>query len=603
MIPFHIRKLTGVETKFDPEDQDRGTLRKAEGVVPAPAGALSSGPVWGSAWGYSSSFNTTAALALLGTGSFVGFFTLTDGFGNKLLIAWDNRDAAFRGIWWVGIGTAAPNFGGGGGLATVAAPATTPYRGKTPGLWWYGSWCGDRLILGNGTDVNLVWKNGALEEMGPSATPSDPYDPAQARIPPCKTFVLDRRGVLFAAGNVTYPLRIYATEPPQANYPFNEGLKNADRSWRAVTTMQGTEITALSWLGGYVLAHLNRGGCVVVTNLDGSPDGWKFSQAPAALSAGALNPNCVRDAKVSPLYFGTDLEIYRARVKGGYDATEWRERDLATDRSSGDWNALMLVPQSLLGTDGPFVIYDEKNGRLWVWAALRLTSKKALYCYDERSFAVTGPIRYPDLICATHNPDPNAVGCVTVGISRGNSLVFADLGAVGEPALPTYADAIGADYAILGTVPTVTVGIPYVGVSADGTQFKQVLDGQVLNLATAWSDWAIGDVTTTRFFKNASIGIIEIRDEDFGSPDAFKEFLQARLQWLRNTRAYVAVFAESEGRRSGKWRGTMYPKEEMIAGLTLSGRRLTIRIVIVLFNDKPCMLHGLSVDHELAAPN
>jgi hypothetical protein len=123
-------------------------------------------------------------------------------------------------------------------------------------------------------------------------------------------------------------------------------------------------------------------------------------------------------------------------------------------------------------------------------------------------------------------------------------------------------------------------------------------------MATPWDEWsASGLPTPTLFFKNATVAVIDIANEDFGDPNSIKEVLNVRLQFLRNTRAYVGVFAESGGVRYGRWRGLIYPKEEKLSGLKLVGRRLNLRIILIYFNDQPLLLRDLSVDFEMSVPN
>jgi hypothetical protein len=123
-------------------------------------------------------------------------------------------------------------------------------------------------------------------------------------------------------------------------------------------------------------------------------------------------------------------------------------------------------------------------------------------------------------------------------------------------------------------------------------------------MSDPWSQWsASGLPTPTRFFNNATVQIIDIANEDFGSPTVVKEFYQVRTTFQRNVRAYIGVFGESEGLRYGRWRGLVYPREEKLSGIKLTGRRLTLRVIIVYFNAQNFMLRDLSVDWSPAVPN
>jgi ABC-type phosphate transport system auxiliary subunit len=156
------------------------------------------------------------------------------------------------------------------------------------------------------------------------------------------------------------------------------------------------------------------------------------------------------------------------------------------------------------------------------------------------------------------------------------------------------------------SAPTPTPGLPYVGITASDTApgIVHVLGGVSIGMSDPWAQWsASGLPTPTRFFNNATVQVIELANEDFGSPTVLKEMLQIRLQFQRNTRAYIGVFAESEGRRYGRWRGLVYPREEKLSGIKLLGRRLTLRLVIVYFNAQNFMLRDLSIDWLPAVQN
>lgn len=587
MKTFPVRSFSGIETKYSSEDQDRGTLRKAAGVVPVPAGALTSGPNWQAAWGLST-FATSAATALSGaTVSKVHFLTVTRS-GQILLVAWEITAARPRGIWHVG-GSGDPSFSAGSG-ATLASPNNTTYRDKTNSLPWYGRLLDTRLFLGNGTDSNLVWQSGALAVLGPTSTPTDSDDLSKVAIPACLAFAQDHDGVIYAAGNVTYPLRVWFTEKPTARFPQPSGLASAS-SYADVVAPSGVTITALTTVGGRVYAHLSNRGVVPIP-----PNALAQIKAEPTVHAGAMNPNCVADHRQRRLYLGTDLEVYNLALPAGDDSDDARDKRLATDRSSGVWNVDMTRPAS--GSDYS-TVYDDKNGRLWLWATMSAGSRQGLYCYDERKFAITGPWRHPDFLSVNKVGDGNLTGVLAIGITRDGALLYSDVADIGELTLPAYSDAIGADYAEFASAGAAAglAGIPTVGVSADGLQFKQVLNGQTLSMATPWSDFAVADVTCTKFYKNAHLVVIEPSLEDFGDVAGAKDVLEILLNWRRNQRAYVGVYVECDGMTDGRWLGTSWPEAQQVFPMMCKGATLRIRIVAVCFNASQALLSGLAVGY------
>lgn len=598
MKTFPVRNFKGIETKFDSQDQDRGTLRRADGVACVPVGALTTGPNWQAAWGLST-LGSTIATALAGADAAkVHFVTAAKG-GHTLLVAWDLAASRARGLWHVE-GSGDPAFSASGGV-TVTATSGSVYRDKTAALPWYGSYVDGRLILGNGTDSNLVWSAGALAVFGPTTTPANAHDPSREAFPACLGFCQDDDGVIYGAGNVTYPLRIWNSDVPSIAYPQLSGVRSLANSYREVVAPTGTTITALRMLDGKrVGVHLNTGGVAILTPARDNQPG--SVSRPSVNHSAAITPNCVRDRKEHPFFLGADMEIYRARkIVQADDSDDQRDASLATDRSSGAWNAQLAKPAS--GSDY-FTVYDEKAGRLWVWATLNATtgSRQALYCYDQRTFSITGPWHHPDFVAVTKIRGDNLPGCTVIGMTRDGALMFSDVGAIGEQALDAYSAALGADYAEFASAAAAgsSTGLPCVGVSADGLKFKQILNGQTISMATPWSDWAVADQTCTRFYKNAHLAVFELSLEDFGDTSAPKDIMEAVLQWSRNQRVYAGVYTECDGLQDGQWLGTGYPEPIQVFPVTNKGATARVRVIAVCFNDKPAYLSGLSLGYLMS---
>ena len=594
MKSFHIRRFSGIETKYEASDQDRGTLRRAVGVMLAPLGAVCTGPVWNTLWQSADSCGANIAAALTTAGanaSKVHFITITRS-SEVLLVAWDMNGVTPRGIWHVGTGKNPKSFNS-TSASTIATPAGV-YRDKTASLQWFGKWINGRLYLGNGTDTNLIWKDGGLYELGPAATATDMDDLSRVRIPPCTTFAQDQDGVLRAAGNVTYPLRVWETDKPTARFPRPEGLASSS-AYRDITSESTNKVTALATIGRMVYAYLQGGGCVpIVPNL--SP----IIAAPTHHAA-PPNPACINDNRRQPLYLGTDGELYVVKAPPIDDGEPPRDSAIITSKSAGDWNHDMSKPLLL---NDCYTIYDEKTDRYYVFVQI-LATRTVMYCYEAKAYGVTGPIFGPDFICVTQLRDMPTT--MMVGINRYGCLLYCDLADVGERALPVYSTALATTYQEQASVGSLSQRSTYVGITADGLGFIQgYYSGFTLGMATPWSDFgdnSSGAIVATRFFRNARLNVMEFNLEDMGDPALTKEFCDVHLHWERNSAVHVGVFAEVDGRQVGKWRGTGYPKTEQICGIGLSGRRLRLRVIFASFNDNPAMLRGVSIYYLESVPN
>lgn len=614
MRSFNIRRFSGIETKYNGVDQDRGTLRRAVGCLLVPAGAITTTPLWKPASPSAMGTAINNALVAASAAQNQVHFVLYGNSTNSLLVAWEYAVGSGkpRGFWHVksdGI-----SWKSGLGSLTASIPNANVYLGKTYGADWFGSWIGNRLFLGNGVDTNLVWQDGELYLLGPETAPSDQDDPNQERFPPCTAFLRDGNGIVYAAGNrSSHSLRVWFSERPTARYPTVTGIRSAEWSFRDIVNMQGAQITALSMNGSRIMVHLGIHGAVEVDafNSEYSRDGWAGAQSPALVGAGAPNPECVQDLAGSPLYFGADGEIYNPLPPArAYNQRVNRDTLVASNRCAGDWNREIVKPLGAtgsgvgIGVARNFAIYDEKNGMFWVWAYSLITGTHVCYVYDQRSFAVTGPILYQRFSCVT--PAIGYSDKIILAICEG-TLAMADLSEMGERPLSLPAYSSGLDSKYLGFGSGAYPGGPAVKVNRSDPAAPlfsiTFASGFPITLTSVWNDFFTTDTVTGSTYDNATFSVLEFNSEDMGIPEGFKEFCQVRLHWQRNSIAYVAVFGEADGRRVGKWRGTAYPKEEQICGLGISGRRLKLRIVIVSFLDAPPVLEGITIDWLPGAAN
>lgn len=578
-------------------------MRKAEGLLVTPSGALTGGPAWSPLWSLSDA-RASILTALSGaTSNKVHFVRITRG-GFSWLVAWDITADRDRGVFYLG-GYGTDPIGASGSI-TLTATNTSVWREKTAGLRWFGSWINGALWLGNGVDGNLVYTGGSLAVLGPATEPADIDVTARFRFPACKQWVMTADKVIYGAGNAAAPMNVWATEKANALYPSLDGLLSLDTSFVRVNHTRATAITSIAALApGAVVAHTDAG-TVIISGFEQGSDAYKAQQTPTECPHGAINPNCTQDADGSVSYFiGMDRQLWRdgANRQSAYQKKQRVESAVATAYAGDLWNADMSA-----ASDDFAILHDRQGGLVFMLTPLTI-GRQGLYCYHEsdgdQSY-ITGPIRYPDLLSAclvTAN-----LRTLIVGMTRAGAMVWADLTTLTERdswQLPPRTDPIGAAYTPAVSQPSADPALPVVGINptAGAETIRQIIDGLNTGMANPFAQWTASSPTASQWFKNAAVAVIELANEDFGSPDVIKEFCQVRLQFQRNARVYVGVFGESEGLRYGYWRGTRYPKEEFLSGLKLVGRRLTLRLVFVYFNDSPFLLRGLSIDFNPAVAN
>lgn len=396
---FTIKNFRPVEAKEDSTDQDRTVLRLCEGIVPVPQGALSSGPEWQLLWGIDDLAARATAL-LAGADVEKAHFLKLYRLDRTFVIVWSLLYNRALGFFEVQSAPGESDLDSTTGV-TLAAPSDPQWRDKDPGAVWYASPTADRWILGNGIDDNLQWRLGSLTVFGPATLPADQYDLGRHRIPPCTCFRLNSNGNLFAAGNVTNPLRVWITEQPNAPFPFFTGVVSLLTSVIDIRPNGGsTRITALSTFQNYITVHTDRSP-VNVYGANSTSDGWKCEQAASAANASAINPACVGDTRGDmSFYLGSDLEVYQDQAirSGPPDKRGARDQEIVTAQGADIWNREM---QRSLATYGYSCLYDRETRLFWIFARSVFAGRTMLWLYNERTRACAGPIHYPDAVAST----------------------------------------------------------------------------------------------------------------------------------------------------------------------------------------------------------
>jgi hypothetical protein len=628
MEQYPIRSFRPVETREDNTDQDRTVLRLCEGMLAVPVGALCSGPRWKPLWGITDlAAQCTAALAGANIAK-AHFVTVTRG-NHVWLVVWSLATSAPLGWFYVTTSTPADFDFDSTSSVTVASTNNSVYRNKDGSAYWFASRIADRWYFGNGVDDNVQWKDGALIALGPASTPTDVYDPSRVKIPACTSFVMSETRSILAAGNAAAPKRVWVTAPPTKDYPFIEGIYDLTTSYIDLSYTEATRITALTAFQNYVTAHTDAKP-VNLFDIDGTNDGWKCRQAPGAANSSAPSPAAVRDTNgMASFYVGADGEIYQDQAirVGPNDKRAAREQDIATDRALG-WNRDMETPVT---SGRVHTAYDRRLSLFWVFAEMGTwEGHMGLWVYNERNRSVTGPFRYPNALASAavaNTPTSTIVGIVT----HGGEMLYADLSAIGETEAFLLEDAdteLGADYAQLSSAPTPTPGYPFVAMTADSSIVAEVdlngdfalrdlldsagntitnsngaplrsqpLSGLRTSMATVWSQFAGGgSYTFTKFWKDAYVARFETTYMDFGDARLRKNYLELTMTWQRHSRAYVGIYAETDGGlRRGRFKGLVFDKETHVIPLNVEGRRIRVRVVAVLFNNAPALLRDMAI--------
>lgn len=623
---FTIRNFRPIEAKESATDQDRSVMRLCEGVLPFPQGALCAGPEWKSLWGLNE-LGTEITNALTGDTAATdkAHFVTVSKNGHTFLVCWSLDQARPLGFFYVGGSNANSDLDETGSV-TITATAGAVYRDKHASKEWFASHIAGRIILGNGTDENLVWYDGALSILGPNSQPADLNKRSRVRIPPCTCFRQHVNRSIFATGNETQPLRVWITDAPNVGEPFVDGIYSLQTSYIDVHPHGGaTRNVALAVFMQYVVVHTDKAP-VNLYGVDNSTDGWKCLQSPSAANASAINPNCVGDANGdAAFYLGSDLEVYQDQAirSGPFEKRGARAQEIVTEQGAGEWNEQAKFP---LLTYGYHTVYDRNNRLFWMFMPNSIDSRPALFVFNERTRSVAGPWRYPAAVVSTVMTSLGQ--SIVVAITASGECLYADLGAIGEVRpenIEATGTALGAGYAILEAEPTLAgppppgpepepdptalvSGLPYVAMTADNATFIETLlkpdsGKQSVGLANAWApltSLAEGSYTLTQWFANAYLARFEFPWQDLGGPVQFKNFLEVELTLERAGRAYVGIYAETDaGRRGGRWKGIIHPKEKVRIPLNLWGKAIRLRVVAVCFNSGRFLIRNIRIGYTV----
>ncbi len=614
MQTFRIKRFRGIETKQEETTQDRTVLRKAEGCMVTPIGGICNPPEWSSLWDIENWAGKIKGLAAEKELSeeHAHFVTLYNGT-EAYLVLWDyenDRPQMIRGlreellemhaemtldaVGWeekLEIKELDAEVRELLGPSIVYIPEDEKYHDFEPGKRWFASKIGDRQFIGNGEADNRCWHEGRLRLLGPQGGVGR-YDEAKIPFPPCISWVRADGGEIYGAGNKAQPLRIWVTNRPSAVHVFYEGIYNLDRSYVECRFTEATRIATLSHYQQTVVAHTDAG-AVYYAGFEQTTDGYKARQRGSPVNSGAINPNCVADEAHGQFFFGRDLEIYHDHSvrAGSYDKKNARDEELATNRSSGDWNRDMAA---FSDSEDFFTAFDRKRGIFWVFCPLALAGHGA-YCYQMRGRAITGPMRFPDLIMGAISPEHDGPSSRLTAFTASGNLLSANLDDVGESRFEYEPRGVVLDpkYEYTLTEPTDDEK-PHVGMREDYT-FVLKVNGKKLHWPSPWEDPVETEEGAAKWYENATLSVIETSYLDFSLPNTLKDFENLQVVFSRQSRAYVGIYAESEGRTRGRFMGLVFGKENRRVRLNRKGERIRVRLFVITFNDAPSLIRDIEV--------
>lgn len=590
MEQFRVKRFEGAFTDWDETDAERGSLRHVRGLVFGHLGALSSMPValdGGDLYAAANGLGLEAPsllLAAAGGTSYVVSFDPNLGPGEQFtFIAPVSQSPA---------GTIPTT----NGIVSVSLLETGFDEAR-----WFGTRCGEYLIIGNGIDDNKVYecRTGTYRDLGYIGGTVGSYDKSRVPIPPCTSFAVSQAGVLFAAGNPDNPNRVWVTDQPDVKTPvLIERVRSLSFAFIDVglATNGSTAVTGLSVVRDYVLAHIYNDRPVLLYSFDTNGAlGWRCRQVNTELAVSAPNPGCATDTRGDSSYFlGTDCEVYRdssvAPAASGENVA--RAIKVITARGAGTWNEDIDRTSPDLR-----MVFHEREGLIFILAALKTLSTKALYAVNTSTLSYSGPIRLgASAICVTDD--------ALVAIVDGKIRVYepAALGAVDFPAVDS---GVIADAQPVSVNPGIPVGTlePVVGVNTTALTFNECsgLFG-VWAVSTPFGKMEPGTIHyedtvafaneptgINQWFANATLGFFETGYEDFGDPASFKDFLELHLTLRRNSLCAIGIVAETEGGVVRKnWRGVVSGTETLKAFFNMKGRRVRFRVYVVTFGAAPC---------------
>tara|TARA_Y100001963_G_scaffold158566_1_gene258680 strand:- start:12014 stop:13747 length:1734 start_codon:yes stop_codon:yes gene_type:complete len=571
MRHFRIPAFTGVEAHRD--DADRGTLRLAEGCVPAGPGGLRSAPVFVEMGDGSSNSSSTANNNLA---------KLSDSSGNTVVMASRNNEIHDVRVFAVANTQ----------ISTLGTPTLLQQSTMVAGPACLSSVGNNTLAWGDGSaDAEFMTQAGDAGD-----APDDTiYHQEYAGFPNCKFFIVGPQKTLYGAGDPSNPLTIYISEPANMTVNVRDSLYSSAAISTVVLLMtDATEITALSAQGNHVVVHTDAGAHVLRAPAPGQAStGYRVEQAPLTAASAAVNQQVVAGEIGSfPYWFGFDGQIYKdeSARRGAEEKPAYTDPDQVSWKAKGRWEKELPVDLS-----DSFATYNAELGVYWVFA--RSTEHTAWlaagspatwgtptkykgYIYSELTNSLAGPFVGGALTAITSISNTSEV----LGVDENKKVKVANLDHFRDYDFIAAADP---------WPDTTTQPSKYVAATEAGAFLYR---GRYLTEPFGAPSEGTTTLTDPMYFGDASLAIAETAWLNLDNEHEEKQVHSIHLNFSKNSVGRLWVFAESdEGLVSGQYKGAITDKVKVFTNLR--GRRIRIRMFVVTHDNHPWNLREMAIGY------
>jgi hypothetical protein len=572
MRHFRIPAFTGVEAHRD--DADRGTLRLAEGCVPAGPGGLRSAPVFVELGDASTNSSASTSNNLS---------KLSDSSGNTVVMASRNNE-----IHDVRVFTVANTK-----VSALSSPTLIQANHWMTARPAYLSSVGNNTVAWGDGSINAEFMTKAGDA---GDVPDDTlYHQEYASFPKCRHFTIGPRKTLYAAGNPDEPLTVYISEPADMTVNVRDSLYSSSALSTVVLLMtDATEITALSSQRDHVVVHTDAGAHIIrQPGGDQASTGYRAEQTPLTAASAAVNHQVVAGEIGSfPYWFGFDGQIYKdeSAQRGAEDRQVYADPKQATWKAKGRWDKELPVDLS-----DSFATYNSELGIYWVFArstehtawvaagspaSWATPTKYKGYIYSDLAGSLSGPFVGGSLTTLTSVANSSEV----LGVDEDRKVKLANLDHFRDYDFTAAADP---------WPDTTTQPDQYVAATEAGAFLYR---GRYLAEPFGNSVEGTATLTDPMYFANSALAIAETAWLNLGDEHEEKQVHAIHLNFSKNSTGRLWVFVESDdGVVSGQYKGSITDKVKVFTNLR--GRRIRIRVYVVTHEEYPWNLRELAIGY------
>ncbi len=575
MRHFRIYSFSGIEAHRD--DADRGSLRIAEGCVPAGAGGLRSAPVF-------------TEVGIVGNVSPDTDNHLTgndDAENNTLIFSSRNGEVHDARLFKQ--------------ANTELGPFGTSYDVSVPvaGGQLYPDRPASMSAIGNN---EVCWGDGSAEAITVGISPRTVapneilYHLEYARFPKCRFFVIGPRKTIYAAGNPDEPLTVYISEPADMQATHRDSMYTDEQlSQVKILMTDGHAITALSGGRDHVVVHTDGGAHLLKAPAPGQAStGYRVEQAPLSAASAAVNHNVVAGENGTyPFWLGFDGQIYKdeSGTRGPDNKDSYADPDQVSWMAKGRWDKELPIDLSKC-----FATYNPELGIYWVFAEntdyanwvnagspadWATPPKYKSFIYSELAKSLSGPMVNNALTTITSVDNSSEV----IAVDQDNKILSANLDHFRDKDFPAVSDP--------WPDTTVNPGGRYVAADADGAFLYR---GKYLSSPFAETQDGTGALNNPMYFGDASLAIAETAWMSLGDEHSEKQIHSIHLTFSSNSTGRVWAYIESDnGNVSGQYKGTITQKMKVFTNVR--GVRFRVRLFVVASEGHPWNLREMVIGH------